>query len=81
MPSVRRTERVDLALVTYLLFRPCVAAWTQQTRVQLYKETTGLFVLRKVLFGLRAFVRYDSALLYSDEPGSAAPCVYLINHS
>ena len=48
------------------------------TRVQLYKETPGL--VEKGKFGLRAYVRYDSALLYSDT-GSPAPIVYLQNHS
>ena len=48
------------------------------TRVQLYKETPGLVEQGK--FGLRAYVRYDSALLYSDT-GSPAPIVYLQNYS
>jgi HK97 family phage major capsid protein len=48
------------------------------TRVQLYRETPGLIERGKI--GLRAYVRYDSALLYSDT-GSPAPIVYLQNHS
>lgn len=48
------------------------------TRVQLYRESPGLIERGKI--GLRAYVRYDSALLYSDT-GSPAPIVYLQNHS
>jgi HK97 family phage major capsid protein len=48
------------------------------TRVQLYRETPGLIERGKI--GLRAYVRYDSALLYSDT-GSPAPIVYLQMHS
>jgi HK97 family phage major capsid protein len=48
------------------------------TRVQLYREAPGLIERGKI--GLRAYVRYDSALLFGDT-GSPAPIVYLENHS
>ena len=76
MPSVG-AQNVSICFgdLSYFVVRCSVDA---QTRVQLYKETAGL--VEKGLFGLRAFVRYDSGLMFSDT-GSPSPIVYLVNHS
>jgi len=61
--------------LTYFVVR---CAIDEQTRVQLYKEAPG--VIENGKFGLRAYVRYDSSLMFNDT-GSPSPLVYLQNHS